>query len=63
MIEFDKKNRNDSLKKEENNTIPIQFYIDKEMKRRLKMYCASTDKKMTSVLIDILDDFLLSQGF
>ena len=54
-------------KKEENvdlaSTTPIQFYISKEMKKRLKTYCAVSDEKMTGVLTHVLDVFLKSKGF
>lgn len=54
-------------KKEENvdltSTTPIQFYISKEMKKRLKTYCAMSDEKMTGVLTHVLDVFLKSKGF
>lgn len=52
-----------SLKANGDGTTPIQFYITKDMKKRLKTYCASNDKKMTGVLIGVLDEFLKSNGF
>ena len=56
---------NTSTEKKINNNgqSPIQFYITKDMKKRLKMYCASVDEKMTCVLTDMLDNFLKSKGF
>ena len=48
---------------QKNKMMPIQFYVTDSDKKRLKMYCAANDIKMTDVLNDILNEFLKSKGF
>lgn len=44
-------------------TKPVQFYIDADLKKRLKTYCVVNDENMTSVLTKVLDTFLVSEGY
>lgn len=41
----------------------VQFYIDADLKKRLKTYCVVHDENMTSVLTKVLDTFLVSEGY
>ena len=43
--------------------VPIQFYLTEDMKKLLKIYCVANDTNMKDVLVDILDEFLKSEGF
>ena len=55
--------KQDATKPNGGGTTPVQFYISKDLKKRLKTYCASTDEKMTDVAIIALNEYLESKGF
>ena len=42
---------------------PVQVYMPKDMKKRLKTYCLQTDENMTSVIVPLLDEFLKKKGY
>lgn len=52
-----------ALNEKKEKMVPVQFYMTKIMKKRLKMYCLSNDQKMTDTLNKIVNDFLISNGF
>lgn len=39
-------------------TSPIQFYLPKELKKKLKLYCLENDENMSSVLIKMIENLL-----
>lgn len=41
---------------------PVQVYVSKEMKKRLKVYCAQSEENMTSVIIEAIDEYLKAKG-
>ena len=41
---------------------PIQVYVSKDMKKRLKVYCAQSDENMTSVINEAIDEYLKKKG-
>lgn len=41
---------------------PVQVYMTKDMKKRLKMYCVQSEENMTSVIISAIDEYLKSKG-
>ena len=53
----------DEVKEKGLETKPVQFYIDADLKKRLKTYCVVHDENMTSVLTKVLDTFLVSEGY
>ena len=41
---------------------PVQVYMTKDMKKRLKMYCVQSEENMTSVIISAIDEYLKAKG-
>ena len=41
---------------------PVQVYVSKEMKKRLKVYCAQSEENMTSVIVEAIDEYLKAKG-
>lgn len=41
---------------------PVQVYMTKDMKKRLKMYCVQSEENMTSVIIEAIDEYLKGKG-
>lgn len=39
-------------------TSPIQFYLPKELKKKLKLYCLENDENMSAVLIKMIEDLV-----
>lgn len=56
-------NKENEVKKKGLETKPVQFYINADLKKRLKTYCVVHDENMTSVLTKVLDTFLVSEGY
>ena len=54
----DKTNRTEKRKQ-----TPIQFYIDEELKQRLRKYCFDKETKNSIVLRSALSAFLDKQGY
>lgn len=42
---------------------PVQFYIDANLKKRLNICFVVNDENMTSVLIKVLDTFLVFESY
>lgn len=40
------------------NTSPIQFYLPKELKKKLKQYCIENDENMSSVLTKMIEELI-----
>lgn len=55
------------IKKQEKNESaypnPIQFYIDEDLKQRLKKYCFDKEEKQAPVIREALDAYLKKQGY
>ncbi|WP_298093876.1 hypothetical protein [uncultured Catenibacterium sp.] len=56
-------NKENEVKEKGLETKPVQFYINADLKKRLKTYCVANDENMTSVLTKVLDTFLVSEGY
>ena len=56
-------NKENEVKEKGLETKPVQFYINSDLKKRLKTYCVVNDENMTSVLTKVLDTFLVSEGY
>lgn len=56
-------NKENEVKEKGLETKPVQFYINANLKKRLKTYCVVNDENMTSVLTKVLDTFLVSEGY
>lgn len=56
-------NKENEVKEKGLETKPVQFYINADLKKRLKTYCVVHDENMTSVLTKVLDTFLVSEGY
>lgn len=41
---------------------PVQVYMTKDMKKRLKLYCVQSEENMTSVIISAIDEYLKAKG-
>lgn len=56
-------NKENEVKEKGLETKTVQFYINADLKKRLKTYCVVHDENMTSVLTKVLDTFLVSEGY
>lgn len=56
-------NKENEVKEKGLETKLVQFYINADLKKRLKTYCVANDENMTSVLTKVLDTFLVSEGY
>ena len=43
--------------------VSFGIVISRELKTRLKMYCAKNDKKIKDVIAEALDEYLKKRGF
>ena len=41
---------------------PMQVYMPKDMKKRLKVYCVQSEENMTSVVLTAIDEYLKKKG-
>lgn len=52
-----------SLHESDSKKYPIQFYINDDLRQRLRKYCFDKEEKFAPVLRDILREFLEQKGY